>query len=59
MEISTYAVVENGVVMNIILWDGGDEWEPPYGSVAVLIPADTVVSIGYTYDGTTFSAPAE
>jgi hypothetical protein len=54
---NNYAIIENGVVTNIVVWDGGDDWTPPAGSTAVLVPADTFVSIGYTSDGTTFSAP--
>lgn len=55
--VGTYAIVANGVVVNVVLWDGGDEWAPPEGSTAVLVPIGTFVSIGYTYNGTTFSAP--
>jgi hypothetical protein len=52
-----YAIVENGVVTNIVVWDGGEDWTPPVDSTAMPVPADTFVSIGYTYNGTTFSAP--
>lgn len=53
----SYAIVEKGVVTNIVVWDGESDWTPPTGATAVLVPADTFVSIGYTYNGTTFSAP--
>ena len=54
-----YAVVRDGVVENLIIWDGGAEgWQPPEGSIAVLIPDDASVSIGGTYDGEKFSDKA-
>lgn len=82
----TYAVVENGTVTNMVLWDGapyvpavaevpavlddqGNEvtpavpavpasgWAPPEGSTAVEVPDGASVGIGYTYDGTNFTAP--
>jgi hypothetical protein len=50
-----YAVIENGLVTNVALWDGVTEWD---GSTStVLLPADSPVGPGYTYDGTTFTAP--
>lgn len=53
-----YAIVANGVVVNIIVWDGDTStWQPPQGSTAVAIPDGTFVNIGYLYDGTSFSAP--
>jgi hypothetical protein len=55
---NNYAIVENGVVTNLVIWDGGEEWEPPPGATAVVIPADTFVSTGYTWNGTAFAAPA-
>jgi hypothetical protein len=55
----TYAIISNGTVVNMILWDGEAEWAPPTGTQAILVPENESVSIGYTYSGTTFSAPAE
>jgi hypothetical protein len=58
-----YGIIENSVVVNTIIWNGptgsADEWVPPAGSSAVLIPDGVVAGIGYTYDATTqiFSAP--
>lgn len=55
-----YAVIENGVVVNIIVWDGNaDTWQPAAGQVAV--PASGVPGLGrgWTYDSETFSAPAQ
>ena len=56
---ANYALVVNGVVENIVIWDGDtNTWSPPDGSQAILIPDGEVVGIGYTYDGSVFSAPA-
>lgn len=53
-----YALVENGTVVNTIVWDGDtNNWTPPDGAAVVLIPSDQPVSIGWTYNGSTFSAP--
>jgi len=54
---NNYAIIENGVVTNTVVWDGESDWTPVAGSTAVLVPPETFVSIGYTYNGTTFSAP--
>lgn len=53
--LNRYAVVENGQVTNVALWDGVSEWGE--SNLAILLPADSPVGTGYTYDGTTFTAP--
>ncbi|MFM0213745.1 hypothetical protein PQQ96_40890 [Paraburkholderia sediminicola] len=60
MTIQNYALIEAGVVANVIVWDGDTEnWEPPAGQIAVVIPdAPAGISIGWTYNGSTFAAPA-
>ena len=56
---SKYAVVREGVVENLVIWDAEVEiWQPPEGAVAVLIPDGTTVSIGSTYDGAQFKDQA-
>ena len=50
-----YAIIENGTVTNVTLWDGTTEWSPPEGSIAVACPDE--VGPGWTYDGTNFIAP--
>ena len=30
-----YVIVEDGVVVNVILWDGVSDWTPPEGCTAV------------------------
>lgn len=53
----TYALVENGVVTNLIVWSGGGSWAPPTGSSAVEVAEGVEVSIGYYHDGSAFLAP--
>ncbi|WP_270220975.1 hypothetical protein [Kosakonia cowanii] len=53
---TAYAVVENGVVINTVVWDGETKWQPETGE-AVLAPE--VINIGWLYDGKTFTAPPE
>lgn len=48
-----YAVVVNGVVTNITLWNGTDEW--PESGRAILTETDT--GIGWRYDNGVFTAP--
>ena len=52
-----YAVVENGVVVNTIEWDGAAQWSIPTGCSLQQIPTDAYVGIGSTFDGHNFSAP--
>lgn len=53
-----YALVDAGVVVNVILWDGNTEtWQPAEGQAAELLPANSTVDVGWTYDGTKFAAP--
>lgn len=56
--IQTYAIVRNGVVINTILWDGASDWGQPEGATGELLPENSLVSVGYKFDGTDFSAPA-
>jgi hypothetical protein len=55
--INTYAIVENGAVINVVLWDGQSGWEPPTESTANLLPTGSQVGVGYTFDGTNYTAP--
>lgn len=48
----TYAVVENGVVTNIIIWDGVGGWSPDSGK-AVKVKKEC--GIGWGYDGKSFT----
>ena len=53
-----YALIENGTVVNVILWDGVTPWDPPEGQTAVAL-AETGAWLGWTYDGTNFSPPPQ
>jgi len=56
---NTYAIVESGVVNNVVLWDGDTAtWQPPAGAQAVLLSSPAQAMIGYIYTGTNFSAPS-
>ncbi len=52
---SRYAIVESGVVTNVIIWDGQGDFFP--SMTVILLLDDSQVGPGYTYDGTTFTAP--
>ncbi|WP_315707539.1 tail fiber assembly protein [Brenneria uluponensis] len=51
---SVYAVVNNGVVVNTVMWDGQTEWKAENGSTVL---ADVPVGIGWLYDGAAFHEP--
>lgn len=39
---ANYLMIENNVVTNVVLWDGGSEWTPPSDAIMLLqeiIPA--------------------
>lgn len=58
MTASIYAIVKNGSVENLVLWDGNsEEWSPPAGKTAVPVPAGAGVDIGWTYVNGKFSKP--
>jgi hypothetical protein len=58
MSIGNYAVVENAIVSNVIVWDGVSEWEPPEGSLINLLPVGSPVGPGYEFDGKNYAAPS-
>jgi len=49
-----YAIIEQGKVTNVTLWDGITPWTPAAGE-AVACPEN--VGIGWTYDGTDWTPP--
>jgi hypothetical protein len=58
MTTQNYAIIENGVVSNVVIWDGNTEaWQPPSGCTVAVVQEGQAVSIGWTYDGTSFSTP--
>ncbi|RXF67677.1 hypothetical protein [Hansschlegelia zhihuaiae] len=49
-----YAVVIDGVVDNVVLWDGEADWSPDGGDA---VRCGDEVEIGWTYEGGAFRAP--
>ena len=55
----TYALVENGAVVNTVVWDGSPGWAPAAGVSAILVTAATgPASAGWAYANGAFVAPA-
>jgi hypothetical protein len=53
---ANYAVISNDVVENVIVWDGAAPY--PNSEELIDLTANPQVGPGYTYNGTTFTAPA-
>ena len=53
----TYAIVNNGIVENVVVWDGETPYTPPEGSIIV---QSDVAGIGWSYNYETgeFTPPA-
>lgn len=60
MPVQNYALIEDGIVVNTIVWDGNTEnWQPPAGQTAVVIPPlPPGISIGWSYIDSTFLPPS-
>lgn len=60
---SKWAVVKNGVVVNIVLWDGENDWGPEDGQIAVPIPTpvdnEQEAGIGWGYHDSNLYKPSE
>jgi len=52
-----YAIIEDGIVVNIVVWDGGTTWSPPDGQTAIAIEDGVEVGIGYSVVDGKFVAP--
>lgn len=51
-----HAMIRNGVIENISLWDGDvNNWTPPEDML--VIPAPDHVGVGWGYDGTDWKPP--
>lgn len=56
IEAARYALVSEGVVVNVVLWDGDTRtWSPPEGTVAVKCSDE--VGVGWTFIRDEWSAP--
>lgn len=52
-----YALINNqNIVDNIVLWDGGDSWQPPENMTCINVESIDC-SIGWVYDGSVFTEP--
>jgi hypothetical protein len=51
---NVYAIIADGTVLNLIVWDGAADWQLPEGAVSIQVSDGTPVSIGDTYDGASF-----
>lgn len=54
-EAAKYAVIRDGKVVNVILWDGKTEYDPGEGVELVELPAGA--GIGWSYVKGEFAAP--
>lgn len=54
---SIYAVVEDGIVVNTVLWDGTGSWTPPEGATVDLIGDHVYTGIGAPYVDGVFGPP--
>lgn len=54
-----YTIIESGVVVNIIVWDGTTSWAPPSGGTTVQLPDATYAGIGSTYSTGVFGTPPQ
>lgn len=53
-----FAIVEAGVVTNVILWNGEAEWSPEEGQTVIEVKAGVEAGIGYSIADGEFVAPA-
>ncbi|MGX4981203.1 hypothetical protein [Enterobacter kobei] len=51
-----YALIKNGVVENVVIWDGEGEIFADYTAVSI---DGLTAGIGWSYDGKTFTAPPD
>lgn len=52
-----YALINNqNIVDNIIVWDGGDSWQPPQTMTCINVE-NIECNLGWVYDGSAFTAP--
>lgn len=48
MKTKDYLIIENNVVTNTVMWDGGNEWTPPVDSVQLV--KDITPAIVWVYN---------
>ena len=52
--VKNYAVVDAGQVVNVILWDGAETYDPGAGVELVEISENVFAGIGFEWNGTEF-----
>lgn len=52
------AMIKDGIIQNIALWDGIAEWKPA-GYELIDISNRLEVDIGWAYDGQSFQPPSQ
>jgi hypothetical protein len=53
-------MIQDSVVVNVCLWDGDtNTWQPPAEYLMEALPEDSLVGIGWSWDGANFVAPVE
>ncbi|HHS9624592.1 TPA: hypothetical protein ACTXE4_000199 [Raoultella ornithinolytica] len=58
MDTNAWAVIDsNCIVVNIVVWDGSEEWSPPEGMTAVNC-GDKPFCIGGSYKDGEFTPPS-
>jgi hypothetical protein len=50
-----YAVVLDGKVVNVVVWDGVSDWHPAAATTLVPLADYPNAGIGWDWDGTTFT----
>ncbi|WP_082779139.1 tail fiber assembly protein [Burkholderia sp. PAMC 28687] len=54
----TYALIENGIVINVVVWDGNlATWTPPDGQTAIEVKDGDVPHIGLGYADGVYEQP--
>lgn len=57
MGTNAFAVVDSdGIIINMVVWDGESEWAPPEGTTAI-DAGESGCGIGWTYKDGVFTAP--
>lgn len=46
-----YAIVRDGVIENVVLWDGAPGWAPPEGTQLCELSQEDRAEIGWAWDG--------
>jgi len=55
----TFAIIENGNVLNIVLGESLESIEALTGALCVEYTEEYPAGIGWSYDGSVFTAPAD